>query len=383
MKKRFITIPMLVSLIFNTSYPDCMTSQSCVCDDAATARQFTMLGHNVLSNLAMLLELVDKVIEKHANIIYYSQDNAALVKEIKECVEIIKQYSINILNNYCAFLESAQKILVNQIGFNLDVQDLYDALFISSGEGVFDEYICTLLLTVEYYELGLSIVFGNVVFFLIYLDLLIADVYENQSEPTKSFPFPVKFEIPPGYLGAANVTGTVAPDTDSMDDGLIGILDASFEIADSLVGARSVYHDTLKLYKWNKRLFKKNEGLFKKNCEIYKRNMEVRYTNKTEIIKEPGAYQLSRDVHGGIIINANDVTIDLNGHTIVSNSRIPVIVAPEKKNIVIKNGSIVGGNESSYNSCGILVNNEPQCVHIESLDIRFCKKDIHFEVEVN
>ncbi|MFC1841760.1 hypothetical protein ACFLYA_01690 [Candidatus Dependentiae bacterium] len=385
MKKRFVTISMLVFFIFNTNYPGCMTNQSCVCDDATTARQFTMLAQNMLANLVQYHKLINEVVNSHPNILDAAKENIILIQKIEKCVKIIRQYSIDALNNYCSFLDITKRLLNNEVALNSGIKNLHDGFFVVIGDvGPFPNVSLNFYFGfIVFMSAAFNATYGS--YFTIIGDLIdeLEDLAEstnlNQAEPTKSFRLPVKFEIPPGYLGAANVTGTIAPDTDSMDDGLIGILDASFEIADSLVGARSVYYKTLKLYKDNLALYKKNELLSKKNCEIYKRNLAARRTNKTEIITVSGVYTLDRDVHGGIIINADDVAVDLNGHTIFSDSRTPVVVARGKKNIVIKNGSIIGGNESSPASYGILVNKEATCVQIESVDILFCKKEIHFK----
>ncbi|UCF66645.1 MAG: right-handed parallel beta-helix repeat-containing protein [Acidobacteriota bacterium] len=68
-------------------------------------------------------------------------------------------------------------------------------------------------------------------------------------------------------------------------------------------------------------------------------------------IGEPGAYYLSRDVtHTGggesIIIQASDVTIDFDGHTLTKENAGNYAIASDGDytNITIRNGKLVGGN---------------------------------------
>lgn len=68
-------------------------------------------------------------------------------------------------------------------------------------------------------------------------------------------------------------------------------------------------------------------------------------------ISEPGSYFLSRDItHFGagqsITIEASDVTIDFNGHTLTKDNAGNFAIASDGDytNIVIRNGRLIGGN---------------------------------------
>ena len=193
---------------------------------------------------------------------------------------------------------------------------------------------------------------------------------QNQEENgTKNMP--TKFEVPGGYTGAANFVDVINPATISADDGLTGILDASIEVTDSLLGAR----------KRNYKFMQDNLKLSKRLTDVYKKSIEIKKTEQARVIDRPGVYTFNKDVQGVIVIDADNITLDLNGHKIFSDSKIPITVNKNIKNISIKNGSIIGGNQYLGALSGILVKKGAQHITLENLTITFCYEGVTFKGE--
>ena len=200
------------------------------------------------------------------------------------------------------------------------------------------------------------------------LDGEIKNVFQKQVDTKKGVP--TKFEIPGGYTGAAGFVDVIAPATDSADAGLTGILDASFEVTESLLGARARILHTIALYH-------KNLSFFHKATAFFKKNQKVKSSCKrTKIICESGIYKLHSDLSGGVIINADNVTIDLNGCTLFADLYPAVIVVAGRTGITIKNGSICGGKEAPESPAGILVQEGSEFLKIEDVVFLRCKKAI-------
>src|SRR6266850_7666789 len=66
-------------------------------------------------------------------------------------------------------------------------------------------------------------------------------------------------------------------------------------------------------------------------------------------ITQPGVYCLKASLGGlgGISVQADDVTIDLNGHTLEPSS-IGVAAYADQRNITVRNGTIRGGSRAIY-----------------------------------
>lgn len=58
------------------------------------------------------------------------------------------------------------------------------------------------------------------------------------------------------------------------------------------------------------------------------------------IITKSGAYCLSKDIFGTIVVAASDVTINLNSHRVSGNGQTPAILVQNQFNVKIKNGSV-------------------------------------------
>ena len=68
----------------------------------------------------------------------------------------------------------------------------------------------------------------------------------------------------------------------------------------------------------------------------------------TYTISEPGLYKLSRDITCCIVIDANNVELDLNSHTITGLTCDSVIqITDTRQNIEIKNGNLIGNGTNS------------------------------------
>jgi len=74
----------------------------------------------------------------------------------------------------------------------------------------------------------------------------------------------------------------------------------------------------------------------------------------TYTISEPGLYKLSRDITCCIVIDADNVELDLNSHTITGLSCDSVIqINDTRQNIEIKNGTLVGNGSNSGITTGV------------------------------
>ena len=101
---------------------------------------------------------------------------------------------------------------------------------------------------------------------------------------------------------------------------------------------------------------------------------EVILANTT--ISSSGHYILGQPVESPIIIDSDDVSLDLNGYEICATGSA-IIINENKKNILIKNGSLVGAqcceftcSESNLiNASGILVKQGCHLIQIASLNI--------------
>ena len=193
---------------------------------------------------------------------------------------------------------------------------------------------------------------------------------QNQEKDcTKSMP--VKFAIPDGYDGAAGFVDIINPACTSADYGLTAVLDASVEVTDSLLGAR----------KRNYKFMQDNLKLSKRLTDVYKKSIEMKKTEQARIIDQPGVYTFNKDVQGVIVIDADNITLDLNGYKIFSDSKIPITVNKNIKNINIKNGSIIGGNQYLGAPSGVLVKEGAQHITLENLTITFCYEGVTFKGE--
>ena len=181
----------------------------------------------------------------------------------------------------------------------------------------------------------------------------------------------VKFAIPDGYTGAADFVDIINPACTSADYGLTAVLDASIEVTDSLLGAR----------KRNYKFMQDNLKLSKRLTDVYKKSIEIKKIEQARVIDQPGVYTFNKDVQGVIVIDADNITLDLNGHKIFSDSKIPITVNKNIKNISIKNGSIIGGNQYLGALSGILVKEGAQHITLENLTITFCYEGVTFKGE--
>ena len=182
---------------------------------------------------------------------------------------------------------------------------------------------------------------------------------------------PVKFAIPDGYTGAADFVNIINPACISADYGLTAVLDASVEVTDSLLGAR----------KRNYKFMQDNLKLSKRLTDVYKKSIEVKKTEQARVIDQSGVYTFNKDVQGVILIDADNITLDLNGYKIFSDSKIPITVNKNIKNINIKNGSIIGGNQYLGAPSGVLVKEGAQHITLENLTITFCYEGVTFKGE--
>ena len=193
---------------------------------------------------------------------------------------------------------------------------------------------------------------------------------QNQEKGcTKSIP--TKFAIPNGYLTAANFVNIINPACISADYGLTAVLDASIEVTNSLLGARTR----------NCKFMQDNLKLSKRLTDVYKKSIEMKKSEQARVIDRPGVYTFNKDVQGVIVIDADNITLDLNGHKIFSDSKIPITVNKNIKNISIKNGSIIGGNQYLGAPSGVLVKEGAQHITLENLTITFCYEGVTFKGE--
>lgn len=99
---------------------------------------------------------------------------------------------------------------------------------------------------------------------------------------------------------------------------------------------------------------------------------------KTKIINQPGIYKLKTGTQSGIKINASNVILDLDDNTILADTTTGITIEPNKKNIIIKNGSIMGGDNYIESPAGIMIKQGSQLILVEDVDISFCHKAIFF-----
>jgi len=92
-------------------------------------------------------------------------------------------------------------------------------------------------------------------------------------------------------------------------------------------------------------------------------------------IESPGVYKIDESGSCCITIDADDVVIDLQGHTLNCTTGPVIEILSGNKNILIKNGSIKGdgGND------GIFVNAACELVRVENIDIYDCDNGINFD----
>ncbi len=90
-------------------------------------------------------------------------------------------------------------------------------------------------------------------------------------------------------------------------------------------------------------------------------------------IQSSGSYKLAANVNNQITISANNVTLDMCGHT-VSGDTYGVLVNGSLNNITIKNGSIVGAD-----SDGIFVGSGCSDITIEDMTVKNAIRGIAFE----
>jgi len=69
---------------------------------------------------------------------------------------------------------------------------------------------------------------------------------------------------------------------------------------------------------------------------------------ETMTIDTAGNYVLQKDFNGCIIIDANDVTLNLNDRTITGNCDPVILVTAGTTGAVIKNGNIIGDSQNNY-----------------------------------
>ena len=71
-------------------------------------------------------------------------------------------------------------------------------------------------------------------------------------------------------------------------------------------------------------------------------------------ISQPGSYYLANDVTGEITIDANDVTLDLNGFTVRSSGSngIGISSGNPRTNVTIRNGSVAGNGRMTFANFG-------------------------------
>ena len=182
---------------------------------------------------------------------------------------------------------------------------------------------------------------------------------------------PTKFAIPGDYTGAAGFVDIINPACISADYGLTAVLDASVEVTNSLLGAR----------KRNYKFMQDNLKLSKRLTDVYKKSIEIKKTEQARVIDQPGVYTFNKDVQGVIVIDADNITLDLNGYKIFSDSKIPITVNKNIKNISIKNGFIIGGNQYLGAPSGVLVQEGAQHITLENLTITFCYEGVTFKGE--
>jgi len=100
---------------------------------------------------------------------------------------------------------------------------------------------------------------------------------------------------------------------------------------------------------------------------------------RTGIISRPGIYKLTKGMNRGITINSDNVILDLDNNTISADTIVPITIECNTKNIIIKNGSLMGGDNYIEAPAGIAIKEGAEYVIIENIDISFCHKAILFK----
>ena len=98
-------------------------------------------------------------------------------------------------------------------------------------------------------------------------------------------------------------------------------------------------------------------------------------TGSTLFIINSGVYTLADTNACCVVIDADDVTLDLNGCTLCCTTAASITILSGHKNIVIKNGAIRGITKT-YD--GIVVNQECEFIRIEDITIYACDNAISF-----
>ncbi|MFC1841754.1 hypothetical protein ACFLYA_01660 [Candidatus Dependentiae bacterium] len=193
-------------------------------------------------------------------------------------------------------------------------------------------------------------------------------VRDNQGEPTKYMPYKSC-----GHRGfAATITREIAPDTDSVNTALEKMFDDFANLKNILEAAKSSF-------KKARGLQKKNVKLYKKNQEVYKKNLTYKSVKETRVIDNSGTYTLDTDFEGKILIKTGDVILDLGGNTLFCGSGFALTIHEGCKNVTIKNGCIVGGDDYIGADCGLFVKQGAQSINLENIDISFCYQGICFD----
>ena len=200
---------------------------------------------------------------------------------------------------------------------------------------------------------------------------ILSNILRQNQEKNGTKNMPTKFAIPDGYLTAANFVDIINPACISADYGLTAVLDASVEVTNSLLGARTR----------NCKFMQDNLKLSRRLTDVYKKSIEIKKTEQARIIDQPGVYTFNKDVQGVIVVDADNITLDLNGYKIFSDLKIPITVNKNIKNISIKNGSIIGGNQYLGAPSGVLVQEGAQHITLENLTITFCYEGVTFKGE--
>jgi len=91
--------------------------------------------------------------------------------------------------------------------------------------------------------------------------------------------------------------------------------------------------------------------------------------SETTTIDSPGNYIVQEDFNGCIIIDASDVTLNLNDRTITSNCGRVITVNTGLTNVVIENGTLIGNNTDTR---GIFLNTNTTDCTIYGVNIAQC-----------
>jgi len=185
---------------------------------------------------------------------------------------------------------------------------------------------------------------------------LIDDVLDNQVPTT---PGPARVPI-------------IEPNTNLSDDRASGILAQSAKLTALL--EKSVGKNMVK----SQRFLEKNLQLGEKLADFYKKNITLKNKQNIQLIDVPGEYKLHKDFYGVILIAVDNVTLDLNNCSIISDISVPITIEKNIKNISIKNRKIIGGNQYLGAPSGILISQGVQKVTLENLIIKYCYEGVSF-----